>query len=103
MSAGIKKENLSAYNEAYQNSPLLKAMSNVLTENDISTVASVHKAKAADQFHFSLDIKTLPVANQMASGRCWLFAGLNVLREAIAKKYDLENFEHFKGFPLGLL
>ena len=68
-------------------------MSNVLTENDISTVASVHKAKAADQFHFSLDIKTLPVANQMASGRCWLFAGLNVLREAIAKKYDLENFE----------
>ena len=46
-----------------------------------------------NQFKFSNEIKTLPVTNQKASGRCWIFAGLNVLRELIAKKYDLKEFE----------
>ena len=42
---------------------------------------------------FSIDIPTLPVTNQKHSGRCWLFAATNVLRERIAKKLNLENFE----------
>ena len=43
--------------------------------------------------HFSIEIKTLPVANQKSSGRCWIFAGLNLLREGIAKKLNLKEFE----------
>ena len=35
----------------------------------------------------------MKVANQQASGRCWLFAGLNVLREIVAKKCHMEQFE----------
>ena len=31
--------------------------------------------------------------NQKASGRCWIFAGLNLLREKIAKELDLDKFE----------
>ena len=42
---------------------------------------------------FSIDLKTLPVANQKASGRCWIFAGLNVLREIVAKACGLSKFE----------
>ena len=42
---------------------------------------------------FSINLKTLPVTDQKSSGRCWIFAGCNVIREAIAKKYNLEEFE----------
>lgn len=42
---------------------------------------------------FSVEIQTLPVCNQKKSGRCWIFAGLNVLREIIGKKYNPEKFE----------
>ena len=42
---------------------------------------------------FSNEIRTLPVTNQMQSGRCWLFAGLNILREVVALKHDLKAFE----------
>jgi len=42
---------------------------------------------------FSIDIKTLPVANQRSSGRCWIFAGLNILREMIAKRCKIKRFE----------
>ena len=39
-----------------------------------------------NQFKFSNEIKTLPVTNQKKSGRCWIFAGLNVLREKNCEK-----------------
>src|SRR5574344_2641494 len=42
---------------------------------------------------FSLQIYPLPVANQKASGRCWIFAGLNILREIVAKECGLSKFE----------
>lgn len=35
----------------------------------------------------------MPVTNQKASGRCWIFSALNVLREVTAKKCNLEKFE----------
>ena len=42
---------------------------------------------------FSLEIPTLPACDQKASGRCWIFAGLNLLREKIAREHKLENLE----------
>ena len=33
------------------------------------------------------------VTNQKSSGRCWGFAGLNLMRLAICEKYNLDNFE----------
>ncbi|AFH51231.1 Aminopeptidase G [Corynebacterium pseudotuberculosis 267] len=37
-------------------------------------------------------LDSLAVTDQKRSGRCWLFAALNVHRHAIAKKLNLENF-----------
>lgn len=34
-----------------------------------------------------------PVTNQENSGRCWLFAALNVMRLPFMKKYAIEEFE----------
>ena len=34
-----------------------------------------------------------PVTNQKSSGRCWLFACLNVARQPFVKHYNLEDFE----------
>lgn len=89
----VTVQNLDDFQKVYDQSPVLRAMSNALTENAVSDVVSVHGSRSADQFHFSVEIPTLPAANQKSSGRCWIFAGLNVLREKIAKKYDLEEFE----------
>ena len=31
--------------------------------------------------HFSIDLKTGDVADQKQSGRCWMFAALNTMRQ----------------------
>lgn len=42
---------------------------------------------------FNIEIETHGITNQMNSGRCWLFGGLNILREEVIKKCNLDNFE----------
>lgn len=63
--------------------------------NRTSLVDIAHNMESCQNtvMHFSIDIPTLPVANQRASGRCWIFAGLNILREVVAKKCGLSKFE----------
>lgn len=41
---------------------------------------------------FSIEIPTDNVTDQKQSGRCWLFAALNVLRHKFAKQYHAKNF-----------
>ena len=84
---------VSGYEKAFEEDRALQVVSHALTNNAIESVTQVHTAKAAEQFHFSVNIKTMPAVAQQQSGRCWLFAGLNVLRESVAKKYNLKEFE----------
>ena len=68
-------------------------MRHALARNSISNVIFDSASLKDVDTKFSIDIKTLPVANQRQSGRCWIFAGLNVLREIVAKECGLSNFE----------
>lgn len=40
------------------------------------------------------------MTNQKQSGRCWMFAALNVLRFGVVKKYNLESFEFSQNYTL---
>lgn len=42
---------------------------------------------------FNIEVITHRVVDQKATGRCWSFAGLNILREEVIKKCNLNEFE----------
>jgi len=84
---------LKRYSDNYANDIRAKAMTNALSKTDINTLAFCTKGNARMQFKFSLDIPTMGITNQKSSGRCWLFAGLNTLREIVGKKLNVEFFE----------
>lgn len=89
----ITKKDLVQLHEQFEKKPVQKALSRVLVKNDLANLFDKQEQALANQFKFSNEIKTLPVTNQKKSGRCWIFAGLNVLRELVAKKYNLKSFE----------
>ena len=91
--APITNELTQSFAEGYAQNAHYRAMANALTRNGISGIACRHDSLRDTNYKFSLDIKTLPAADQKSTGRCWLFAGLNVLREIVAKKHNLEKFE----------
>ncbi len=42
---------------------------------------------------FSIEIETGKVADQKASGRCWMFSALNTMRHPLQKKFKIKGFE----------
>ncbi|MFA6801596.1 MAG: C1 family peptidase [Acholeplasmataceae bacterium] len=94
----ITKKDLENLSQSFNNKPVQKALQRVLFKNDMQTAFEVQESANLNQFKFSNEIKTLPVSNQKQSGRCWIFAGLNVIRETAAKKYDLKAFEFSQNY-----
>jgi len=75
-----------------------RAMYNSLTNNDISSLALNREILRRHNEIFSHKIKTKGVTNQKKSGRCWLFAGLNILRPKVIEKNSLESFEFSQNY-----
>jgi len=98
MAKDISKTMLEKMDKNYQSSPITTTARHALFKTDINDVAMVMEASGDFKSRFSIDIETLPVTNQMQSGRCWIFSGLNVLREDVAKKLKLENFEFSQNY-----
>lgn len=89
----VTKEQLEAWSEAYQSDPQRQLATLALSKTPLNDVMYVAKGGDAMRMKFSINLETMDVTNQQASGRCWLFAATNVLREHIAKTLNLEKFE----------
>ena len=89
---------LADFSAHYNGSPARRAMTNALANTELADVTFDHRRLRDDRFHFSVELPTLPATNQERSGRCWIFAGLNVLRERAAKTCGLERFELSQNF-----
>ena len=72
-----------------------KSTMNALTRSKLEDVSMNWEAYRAINHNYSNVVKgeIKKVTNQKASGRCWGFAALNLMRIDLAKKYNLENFE----------
>lgn len=70
-----------------------KAMYNAITNTNISSLALNRDILRQHSEIFSHKIEAKGITNQKSSGRCWLFAGLNVLRPAVIEKHNLKSFE----------
>ena len=89
----VTQEQLSRWSAAYQSSAERQLATLALAKADLNDVAFVPAAAQAMRQKFSLEIPTMEVTNQKSSGRCWLFAAANVLRERIAARENLDKFE----------
>ena len=69
-------------------------------KNGINACAENQKEQAENPMTFSIEIETGKITNQKHSGRCWLFAALNVMRFHVMKNLDLETFELSQNYQM---
>ncbi len=81
------------FDASYAANDLRRAMTNAFSQTAMGSLSFNPVAARDMQFKFSVDIETMKATNQKSSGRCWLFAATNVLREIIAKELKLKEFE----------
>ena len=74
----IKQEQLKKFKKEFEKYPQNKVMQNVLAKNDLTSSIRINERKVLTLPQYEIDIKTMPATNQKSSGRCWIFAGMNV-------------------------
>ncbi len=73
--------------------PIARIARNAAGKTDIRSVALNRDRVQAISHAYSHVVKSGKTTSQFASGRCWLFAGLNLFRMTAAERLGLEDFE----------
>lgn len=84
---------LKEWQAAYREQPLRRVIANAIVKNGVQAVAQRRPRVTEMPYAFSHEVRTGAVTNQRQSGRCWLFAGLNVMRQRMADSLGMKDFE----------
>ena len=68
------------------------ALKNAVAGTDINTLAVDRDVLISGDEHFSHRIQTSGITNQERSGRCWIFAGLNIMRPTASRLLGKDGF-----------
>ena len=100
MNQSIGFEDILIFEQTYDASPLNRVAENAVTRVGIGEAAVSHDTAAIHQHEFSINVESGKVTDQKRSGRCWMFAALNVMRVEVMKKLNLENMELSQNYTL---
>lgn len=71
----------------------LKTLQAAMAKTELKDLAYVPEAAAKLNGDFAIELKTRGITWQQSSGRCWLYAVLNILRERVSENCKLDKFE----------
>lgn len=93
--SGISIESLSEWTDEFKNDLKTQFGGSILQHANVDEVLVNRKQEIANKncFNHKIEIEGLPVMDQKASGRCWLFAATNLLRVGAMKKYNLKEIK----------
>lgn len=89
----ITKEMLAGFQKAYDADRHAHALNAAAAKTDIAELAYVPSEAAKLNGEFSIEIKTHGITAQQQSGRCWMFSGMNFIREKVLEKCGMKEFE----------
>lgn len=89
----ITNEFFKEQNEKYLRCKKNTVLRHALANTSMPNVVRSHDFANLTRNMFSIDVKTMDACNQKQSGRCWIFAACNVLREIIGKKLNIKQLE----------
>jgi bleomycin hydrolase len=91
--ASLTNADLDRLRKEFAADPTAKLLQNALTTSELKDVALDHDVVMATETTMSHQLDDWKVTNQKKSGRCWLFAGLNLFRVGAAARLDVKEFE----------
>jgi bleomycin hydrolase len=80
--------------------PANKIAQNAVARTAIDEIVLDHEIAVATEHSFSHKLDTWPVTNQRQSGRCWMFAGLNLFRVGAMEKLGVKEFEFSQNYTM---
>lgn len=89
----ITPELIDGFRKNYTEDPAARVLTSAASRTELSQIAFNSAAAARLTNAFSVEVKTTGITNQRKSGRCWLFASMNLMREQVIRTCNLDSFE----------
>jgi bleomycin hydrolase len=91
--AELAADTLDAFRQEFDADRTCRLAQNAVTQTGVDDVALNRSVITAVDHSFSHKLDDWPVTDQKKSGRCWLFAGLNLFRAGAISTMNVESFE----------
>jgi bleomycin hydrolase len=100
MERNLTAEQLALFEKEFASNPQYRVMQNAVTQTPVNAIALDRQVVTSIDHSVSHLLDDWKVTNQKKSGRCWLFAGLNLLRAGAADKLGVKDFEFSQNYLL---
>jgi bleomycin hydrolase len=98
--AALKPDVIAQMRKDFAGKPAYRLAQNAVTQTAVDDVALNRQVVTSTNHTFSHKLDDWAVTNQKKSGRCWMFAGLNLLRVGAMEKMGLKEFEFSQNYTL---
>ncbi|MDP6727256.1 MAG: C1 family peptidase [Candidatus Marinimicrobia bacterium] len=99
MSHKISIKSIKSYKKAAMDIPQVRLARNAAVRGDVMDLAMDWEAfRKIDHTFSDMVSGQMKVTNQKSSGRCWGFAGLNLFRVYLGRKYNLKQIEFSQNY-----
>jgi bleomycin hydrolase len=98
MERNLSAEQVELLEKEFAAQPAYRVMQNAVTKTPVSDIALDRRIVTENDHSVSHLLDDWKVTNQKKSGRCWLFAGLNLLRVGAAAKLGVKDFEFSQNY-----
>ena len=86
---GITTEMMQQLKKSYGGNAADKALRNIMVTNSPNKLAVNYDNSTKFDAHFSHKVESKAITDQKSSGRCWMFTGMNVLRNKAIRQHNL--------------
>ena len=100
MDGTLAAADLERLRKDFSANPAYRLAQNAVTRVTVDDVALDREIVSSIDRSLSTTLDDWKVTNQERSGRCWLFAGLNLLRVGVMRKTGLKDFEFSQNYAM---
>ncbi|MBI4639554.1 MAG: C1 family peptidase [Candidatus Tectomicrobia bacterium] len=93
MNGSLAPDRIEAFRSRFEGNPVYRMAQNAVCKVPVDDIALNRQVVTTSDFTFSHVLDGWTVTNQKKSGRCWMFAGLNLFRVGAMKKMNVKEFQ----------
>ena len=94
----LSNSSVDGYRQSFDADASKRLVQNTVTQRDVNEIALSHKIVNESPHDFSIVLDDWSVTNQARSGRCWMFAGLNLCRVDTKDVLNVKDFEFSQNY-----
>lgn len=94
----LTPDSVEGFRRSFESDPSKRLMQNAVTVHDVNDVALDRSIVTGAAHSFSTVLDDWSVTNQSRTGRCWMFAGLNLFRADTRGVLNLKEFEFSQNY-----